>query len=565
MTFDKLSYLPIVLVFLGAYYYFYSKNLKAFYFWVKDHWFFQVTDRRKISDFLFLSSLGLMLFALLDLRGLPEKITSTIPEQKTVIMIDSSTSMLAEDVRPNRFKKALFLARHFVKKAIGHQVSVLVFSDQTKKLVPFTTDVDLLDSRIDGLASLNINRGGTNLSTSIAEAKQYLRTSEGSYSGNILIYTDAEETEGGVKIDLGSDISVAAIGVGTSKGSTIPLRDRVGSFRGNKRFERKDVISKLDEKFLAKLGDNIKNYKYWVASSYSLPTDEVLEYFSSIHKAKYSEGEVTVQKIYLENIMIPAMLLFIASMLLRFGKNFIYVCLIFSFNINAQEEEKESPFQPQIDQYLNYMKKGELHEDEKQKLAEYYLRSGKAPEATQIYKESLAKNLSMENEVEYLNYGTSLAQEGNLEEAMDVFAKLNKNLKGRNDEQAQKLKQAIKNNTLMAFKQQEQQKKQKQKEGEDKDQKEKGKTKDKQKGQGKGSEEKKKNDKEQDGKQGEDKDSKEKKDQEGKDKKDDKGKGDKEKEKKDGKGEQGEKKDEKQSQKGKESRKEFPKVSFQLC
>ena len=70
---------------------------------------------------------------------------------KTIILVDSSASMLAEDVRPNRFKKALLLVKHYVKKAVGQQISLVVFSDNQKRIIPFTDDIDLINARLERL------------------------------------------------------------------------------------------------------------------------------------------------------------------------------------------------------------------------------------------------------------------------------------------------------------------------------------------------------------------------------------------------------------------------------
>src|SRR5690606_36205834 len=95
-------------------------------------------------------------------------------------------------------------------------------------------------------------------------------------TGNIVIITDAEETDTGFNLKVPDNISIALIGIGTARGSNIPLRDSRGVSQGVKKFQGKEVITKLDESFIKKLGSEIKYYNYWIASSYSLPTEEVL-------------------------------------------------------------------------------------------------------------------------------------------------------------------------------------------------------------------------------------------------------------------------------------------------
>lgn len=123
--------------------------------WVKSYWFFERSWMSRISAFVYIVSIFLMLISLLDLRGPEERVKSALPDQRTIIILDSSASMLAEDVRPSRFGKAIQLARHFVKNAAGHQVSIVLFSDIQKRLIPFTDDIDLLDSRLAALEKTN--------------------------------------------------------------------------------------------------------------------------------------------------------------------------------------------------------------------------------------------------------------------------------------------------------------------------------------------------------------------------------------------------------------------------
>ena len=164
--------------------------------WIKRYWFFKRTWINRFSTFFYLFGIFLLLTSLLDLRGKEIRIKAQIPDQKTIILLDTSMSMLAEDVRPNRFQRALLLAKHFVSKAVGHQVSIVVFSDTQKRIVPFTDDIDLLDSRISALQDLNLENAGSNLRQSLLETVQYLRGEAGegqAVTGNILIFSDAEE------------------------------------------------------------------------------------------------------------------------------------------------------------------------------------------------------------------------------------------------------------------------------------------------------------------------------------------------------------------------------------
>src|SRR5690606_35408348 len=94
-----------------------------------------------VSSFLFILGMTGLVFSLLDPRGPEERIKAEVPNDRTIILIDTSASMLAEDVKPSRLQKAVLIAKHFARKAAGHQLSIVVFAEIQKKIVPFTNDI----------------------------------------------------------------------------------------------------------------------------------------------------------------------------------------------------------------------------------------------------------------------------------------------------------------------------------------------------------------------------------------------------------------------------------------
>ena len=261
MNFINTQYFPHIIIGLLVFTFLILSLNRKYYKWVKTYWFYERTWQSYLSTFIYILSLFLMFISLLDLRGPEEKIKIDLADQKTIIILDSSSSMLAEDVRPSRFGKAIQLARHFVKNAAGHQVSVVLFSDIQKRLIPFTDDIDLLDSRLAALEKTNAISGGSNIGQAIAEAVGYFSTDgdRKSARGNILVFTDAEESDGSFDVDLGNNINLAVVGIGTLKGANIPLRWEDGSFRGYKTNKGQPITTKLDEEYIKKIGKNIKN------------------------------------------------------------------------------------------------------------------------------------------------------------------------------------------------------------------------------------------------------------------------------------------------------------------
>lgn len=418
MNFNHIELLfPVIIVGIAFLYGFY-KYKEKFFKWVQDHWDYQESGLFKFSEIAFFISIISLLFLVLDPRGTARKVKANIQNQKTIIMIDTSSSMLVEDVRPNRLGKAVMLAKHFVKNAIGQQIAIMVFSDMNKKIVPFTSDIDLLEARLNSLEDLRINAGGTALQLSIQEALQYLKTDKDTEpSGNILVFTDAEENELKANIDIPQNISLALVGVGTAKGGVIPIRDSKGVFKTNKKYKGELVISKLDEDSLKKISEEVPTGRYWIASNYSVPTTSIINFFARSQKEREQRGQVLIKPILTLPFFIIFFTFFIFSSLLKFKKPFVVsFLLIFVSMVKAQDEtpieepktniekiaeleeknEQGSLTKQEKEQYQilkdivdleDRLQKGELGPEEKKDLAYLYLRNKEVQKSGKLYNE----------------------------------------------------------------------------------------------------------------------------------------------------------------------------------
>lgn len=456
MSFEYYKWLPLVIVASILFFVYLNRSRNSYYGIIEKFWFFKPTKLSKIRFFTLLTSLIVFIVALMDLRGPEERIKATIPDQKTIIIIDSSASMLAEDVRPNRFKRSLFLARHFIKRAAGHQIAVVLFSDTQKRLVPFTDDIDLLDARVAALENTDIRYGNSNINQAVKESLQYFKIDNDSEKivGNILLFTDSEEHGGVFPLEEGSDVNLAVVGVGTLAGAPLPMRSKSGVFLDYKKFKGEKVISKLNESAIKKMGDNFKNFKYWITTSYTIPTDEILSFFRGIYKKKLGETDIRIRPVYGHILIIIAILIYFASSLLSLGKTiskplalFVLTTVLMGepYVADAQEEQKKLV----LDNRTRKLKAGNSTADEKKLIAQGFLREGKAKEATVLYEEI---NEGNDRDINSLtNLATAYAGQGNLEKALENYDKaLGLMPEGESKEQ---LRSVIRNNTLLAIQQ----------------------------------------------------------------------------------------------------------------
>ena len=493
----------IVVIFLLLYKSYEKKSLT----WIKQYFFKKPTKPYLIKNIFFYLGIGLFALASLDLRGPEESVKIEMRSQKTAILVDVSASMAVEDIRPNRFEKALMVAMHFVKKSAGHKIAVFIFSNETKQVVPFTDDIDHINARIEALDQYRTLSGTSNLSLAINEVSKFF-IEEGSDGGNILVFTDGEEHSSSMDINLEKNISLGVVGIGTGKGGKIPIRDNFNVLRGYKKHNGQEVVSKLNEEFLKNSFKSVDNFRYWIVGGYVIPTDEILAFFKNSFIKRKQEGIQRIRPVWGNFLLVPACILIALSYLLghfKLLRGITAACLLIVFSdfTYANEGEKETPLSKEesaeLNELLSLHKKGELSKNDEKYLASKFLKQKEYNKAATIYEDAI-KFPEHEDANTLMNYGTSLIGGKRLSDGVDMLELALSKIPKEDKETREQIKQ----NILLALKQQEQQKKQKKQNKKDKN-------KDKNKKNNKNNQKKDKNGKKE----------KDKQDKNGKDKKED--------------------------------------------
>lgn len=453
MNFLHLEYLPVILIGIMVFALIVFLLEKKFFHLVKTYWFYQRSIFSYISSLLLLMGMSGLLFSLLDARGPEEKIKTEVPAERTIILMDTSASMLAEDVKPSRLQKAALMAKHFARKAAGHQIAVVAFAEIQKKIVPFTNDLDLIDSRLDSIKNLRNHYGSSALTVAVQESIQYFQEGQGDLSGNILVLTDGEETAESLDLKVSKNIHIAFVGIGTSRGGRIPLDDAQGFRFGYKKNRGKDITTKLNEDFFKKVTSEIPSAKYWIANTYSLPSDEVLDFFNAAKKKSLKQQDMVIRPVMMEWIVIPAIVLLMLAYLFKAMRVFSLGLLLLIAPLHAEEVELSQELVERMDD----LQDGRLTKLEKLKLADEIYKAGLKEEALVLYEENLPlqhfdQNLPPEA---YLNYGTALLEKGKTEQGLKTYESLLETWK-----EDEKIKNTIAKNIVTHFKQQEEKKRQ---------------------------------------------------------------------------------------------------------
>jgi Ca-activated chloride channel homolog len=170
--------------------------------------------------------------------------------------IDTSRSMLSNDVQPSRLERVKLAAQDLVNQLQGDRVGLIAFAGRAFLQAPLTIDYEAAVESTNDLDTKTIPEGGTNISEAINLA---LNTFGKSAAGNraLIIFTDGEDLSGDAaktaKTAADAGVKIFTIGVGTPQGSLIPINSDDGGTAFVKDSAGQVVKSKLDEKRLREI------------------------------------------------------------------------------------------------------------------------------------------------------------------------------------------------------------------------------------------------------------------------------------------------------------------------
>lgn len=200
-----------------------------------------------------------------------------------IVALDTSRSMLATDVKPNRLARAKLAVRDLLGQLHGDRIGLVAFAGGAFVQCPLTLDYGVFAESLEAIEVGIIPRGGTNLTAAIDAGLAAFDGRQGKHQALVLI-TDGESHEGDVKeaIKRASErgVKIYTVGIGTPDGELIPgesggfFKDRAGQA----------VKSRLDEETLQQVATDTGGV-YLRTAGASLGLSELYrDYIASMEK-----------------------------------------------------------------------------------------------------------------------------------------------------------------------------------------------------------------------------------------------------------------------------------------
>ena len=240
---------------------------------------------------------------------------------ETVIALDISNSMLAEDVVPSRLEKAKKLISRLVDSFNNDKVGLNVFAGDAFTQLPITTDYVSAKMFLETISPSLITTQGTDIGGAIRLGMKSFTPQEG-VGRAIIVITDGENHEGGAleaaKEAADKGMQVFVLGIGSTDGSPIPVERGSNDFRRDN--EGNVIVTKLNEQMCQEIAKAGKGVYIRVDNSNS--AEKALN--KEIAKLSKSDVESKVFTEYNEQFQAVAwlvLLLLVAEMLILERKN----------------------------------------------------------------------------------------------------------------------------------------------------------------------------------------------------------------------------------------------------
>jgi Ca-activated chloride channel family protein len=222
-----------------------------------------------------------------------------------LIAIDTSKSMLATDVRPNRLERSKLAVRDLLKRLKGDRIGLIAFSGTAFLQCPLTVDYNGFLLALNDLNVNTIPRGGTSISSAIKVAMTSYEGGQKKYK-ILVIITDGEDHEGD-PVRLAEEarkegIRIFCIGIGTTEGDLIQVVDETGKRTFLKDRKGNVIKSRLNENILKEIALTTGGI-YVRSSGAEFGLDLIYE--QRLSRMEKREIKAQMSKLYHERFQLP--------------------------------------------------------------------------------------------------------------------------------------------------------------------------------------------------------------------------------------------------------------------
>ena len=255
--------------------------------------------RYKIILYLKILTLVLIILSIARPRKIDQLQMMNVDVVDIILVIDISSSMLAEDFKPNRLEAVKEAALNFITNRQEDRIGLLVFAGETFIQCPLTTDKQVLSSLLKDIRIAEKEYDGTAIGMAIANATNRLRDSKAKSKVMILLSdgsNNAGELDPITAADLANQFDIKIYTIGAATDQSITYIPGVGR-----------MVNEIDEKTLKEISKETGG-RYFRAKDQDMLT-EIYAQIDSMERTEIEVKSYTKYKELFGWFLIPALII----------------------------------------------------------------------------------------------------------------------------------------------------------------------------------------------------------------------------------------------------------------
>jgi len=227
-----------------------------------------------------------------------------------VMAIDVSSSMLAQDLKPNRLVALKRVASEFIDDRLSDRIGLVVYAGESYTKTPITNDKSIIKLALEDIKYENLIEDGTAIGMGLATAVNRLKDSK-SKSKIIILLTDGVNNSGFIDPKIATELAVEygiktyTIGLGSNGNARAPV-----GILPNGSFKYGITKVEIDEDLLKEISKSTGGIYFRATNNKKLE-----EIYSEINKLEKTEIEefkyYNYQEKYRTLVLISILFLFI--------------------------------------------------------------------------------------------------------------------------------------------------------------------------------------------------------------------------------------------------------------
>ena len=233
-----------------------------------------------------------------------------------VIAVDISSSMLAQDLKPNRLEALKTVASQFINDRINDRIGLVIYAGESYTKTPVTSDKDVVIKSLSDITFDGIIEDGTAIGMGLATSVNRLKESKAK-SKVIILLTDGVNNSGFIDPSTAADlaanfeIKTYTIGLGTNGNARAPVAlNPNGSFRfGMTKVE-------IDEELLKNVANKTGGLYFRATDNKKL--EEIYNEINKLEKTELEEIKYSDSKEKYRLLIITAIGLIFVELILKY-------------------------------------------------------------------------------------------------------------------------------------------------------------------------------------------------------------------------------------------------------